>query len=162
MTLEEEAVEWTAYSDLHLINSLAGLRAVGINHNFCMALVTHRFSMAMHVKLVTSKLRERLSNFYDFEAAEKLSGEVLFPNEVRPFTLPSEYKEKIEAKKAAFEMSNNKPKRNSNAPKVVPVVKNTKTPKRSDVKDEKKTPLSQSKRKTRIEKNETLSGKRRR
>ncbi|KAL1115059.1 hypothetical protein AAG570_007090 [Ranatra chinensis] len=87
---QEQEIDWTPYAELHLINSLGGLKAIGVNHHFFMAIVWHRFTSAMHVYVSPEALKKRLETYYDFANADKLVAEIPFPNDEVDFSLPEE------------------------------------------------------------------------
>ncbi|XP_073999583.1 uncharacterized protein [Rhodnius prolixus] len=84
---DDEQFVWTPYAELHLLNSLRGLRPVGVYYHFYLAMIHDRFTQAMGVNISLNELKNKLNTYYNFEEALKISGED-FPCPQIEFSLP--------------------------------------------------------------------------
>lgn len=84
---DDEPFDWTPYAELHLLNSLRGLRPVGVYYHFYLSMIHERFTQAMGVNISINELRNKLNTYYNFDEALKISGED-FPCPQSEFNLP--------------------------------------------------------------------------
>ncbi|KAK9509579.1 hypothetical protein O3M35_006863 [Rhynocoris fuscipes] len=84
-----EPFEWTPYAELHLLNSLRGLRPVGANFHFYINVVHNRFNAAMGMDIPRSVLLKKINTYYNLDEALKICGEDV-PTNQREFSLPKD------------------------------------------------------------------------
>uniref|UniRef100_A0A0A9Z8T2 MRG-binding protein n=1 Tax=Lygus hesperus TaxID=30085 RepID=A0A0A9Z8T2_LYGHE len=143
---EYDDIEWNHYADVMLLNALAGLRPVGINYPFCMMAVWNRFIHTMGKNVSLESIENRLSTFYDFEAANGIVDENLIFNHEQDFALPEHDFPEVTSISKERDSGSKKSSRSSSAenPKT-PVSKSSKKPEpktseKKKIEDDKKTP----------------------
>ncbi|CAA9999298.1 unnamed protein product [Nesidiocoris tenuis] len=180
---ETEEYTWTTYSDVVLLNALAGVRPIGACYHMAMLEVWRSFTEAIDQIVPLEAVEERLSKFFRFKAAAGLGIEdPPLPDQVDEFVLPVSEFPQIDVIAKANEAAQSRGRETTSTPisgkkslrgssaegRKTPVPKSAKkstepkTAEKSGKKDDKKTPVDTAKKRGRLsERSSTPVGKRR-
>lgn len=84
---DSEYFEWTAEDEIQLFFALDGLKPVGINKHFNMALIVERLSKSLNREISSEAVWSHLKTMYNLKALDELEP-LPFPNEQTNFSLP--------------------------------------------------------------------------
>lgn len=82
-------MEWSAEEEIQLFKALGGLKPIGINKHFFMALICVRLSEALNREINPDVVWAHLHTLYNLDMLESIEP-LPFPQDVRDFELPTD------------------------------------------------------------------------